>query len=362
MKILFITSSSINGGAQKHIREMFKSLENMGHDMHLVAPTGWLTDELKCYGDKVITMEIGPKNIGQIEAALDQIKPDITNTFILSGGVFGTVAWKKKKYGKLFITVNNPVIYPGISTIGKLVYPRMYRWMSKYASAFLVKADKVKDEVVDVIRGKKNVVSIKNGIDFTVFDRDKAYPNIRTKLGIKEGDIVLTNVAALDRRKGQQYLIQAATELHKSFPVHILLVGEGSDEERLKEISNAHDGNEYIHFLGRRGDINIVLSNSDIFVLSSLHEGLPNALMEAMAMGLPCVATDVGGVRQLIEDNVDGLVIKPESYIEIKESVEWLLDNPAKKRTYGELAYKKVRQLYNQEKVAEELVAIYSAY
>lgn len=361
MRILFITSTSINGGAQKHIREMFKSLTDLGHDMYLVAPSGWLTEELKQYGNKVIALDVNLKNISKIEKAFDAIKPEITNTFILSGGVVGVASWKRRKYGKIYVTVNNPVIYPGISTIGKILYPRMYRWMSKYASAFLVKADKVRDEVATVIRNKKPVISIKNGIDFSVFDKDKMYPDIREDLGIKKEDIVVTNVANLDIRKGQQYLIEAAVKLHKKFPVHVLLVGEGEDRERLVALSKENGAESYIHFLGRRSDINTILSNSDIFVLSSLHEGLPNALMEAMAMALPCVATDVGGVKQLINEN-NGLVIEAKSSEAITQALSLYISKNEKARMHGIEAYKKMINQYEQHKVVEELVQIYTDF
>lgn len=362
MKILFITSSSINGGAQKHIREMYKNLSELGHDLFLIAPQGWLTDELKTFGDKVICMNVGPKSLHDIEELIEQIKPDITNTFILSGGVFGIKAWKKQKYGKIFVTVNNPVIYPGISIVGRFLYPCMYRWMSKYASAFLVKADRVRDEVARVIRNKKPVISIKNGIDFSIFDKDKEFPEIRTKLGITQEDIVIVNVAALDVRKGQEYLIRAVVGLRNKYPVHLLLVGEGADEERLREIVSTNGAEEYIHFLGRRSDINIILANSDYFVLSSLHEGLPNALMEAMAMGLPCVATDVGGISQLIDNKKNGLIINAESDYDIRVAIEWLITNPETAKTYGLLSCEKMQEQYKQDKVAKELMGIYNSY
>lgn len=362
MKILFITSSSINGGAQKHIREMFKSLTRRGHSVYLTAPAGWLPDELKEYSDRVVLTNVNVRNVSKLEELLDKIKPDITNTFILSGGVFGIAAWKKRKYGKIFVTVNNPVIYDGISTIGRIAYPRMYRWMSKYASAFLVKADKVRDEVAEVIRNKKPVISIKNGIDFSVFDKDKKYLDIRTHLGISQDDIVVTNIAALDVRKGQEYLIKAAVELRKKYFIHVLLVGEGEDEERLKLLVRKNEAEGYIHFLGRRSDINCILSNTDIFVLSSIHEGLPNALMEAMAMGLPCVATDVGGVRQLIDSEDKGIVIHSKSSMEIIDAVIALVDAPNTATLYGRNSYEKISIEYCQEMVTTELINVYRYY
>lgn len=359
MRILFVTSSSINGGAQKHIREMFRNFYNLGYDMYLIAPKGWLLDELREYGDKIIPMDVDMRNISQLEKVLDKVKPNITNTFILSGGVFGVAAWKKRKYGKIFITVNNPVIYDGISTVGKIIYPYLYRWMSRYASAFLVKADRVRDEVAKVINNKKPVISIKNGIDFSVFDKEKRYPNIREKLGITDNDVVISNIAALDVRKGQTYLIEAVFELRANYPVHVLFVGEGTEKERLQRIAKEKDVERYVHFLGQRSDINCVLANTDIFVLPSLHEGLPNALMEAMAMGLPCIATDVGGVKQLIHSGKNGLVIKPRSVKEIEEAVKVVINDKKAMKEYGNEAYRTIFEEYKQDVVIKELLSIY---
>lgn len=362
MKILFVTSSSIQGGAQKHIRDMFRSFSRMGHDVYLVAPSGWLTDELHVYEEKLILVKACLKNVPVLQQVYEEIKPDIINTFILSGGVFGTLAWKKKKYGKIFITVNNPVIYPGISIIKRGFFPFLYRWMSRYASAFLVKADAVRDEVAKIIKNQKPVISIKNGIDFNIFDKDRNYPDIRAALGIKQEDVVITNVAALDVRKGQEYLIKAAVELRTQYPIHIFLVGEGNDEDKLKVLVRTYQAEEYIHFLGRRKDINCILASTDIFVLPSIHEGLPNALMEAMAMGLPCIATDVGGVRQLIEDGIDGIVISSKSVCGIVEGVKSLLSHPELAEKLEDSAFQRMWKQYRQEAVSRELDEIYKRY
>ena len=360
--ILFVTSSSINGGAQKHIREMFVSLTKEGHEVYLAAPEGWLLDELTAYCNHLYPLTSMRKSRKELEALIEKIKPDVTNTFILSGGVAGTLAWKKKKYGKLFVTVNNPVIYDGVSFAGRILFPLFYKWMSKYANAFLVKSDTVKDEVETVIRDRKPVLSIKNGIDFKIFDKEATYPDLHQILGIEKDDIVVTNVAVLEQRKGQEHLIEAVSELRKNYPIHLFLAGEGSNRQNLERQIKELDAEEYVHLLGRRSDVNCVLSNSDIFVLSSYHEGLPNSLMEAMAMGLPCVATDVGGVRQLISDKEEGVVVHPKSTEEIVMAINYLLGNKDFAKRMGHSAYEKMRDCYSQETAVQELEAIYEKY
>ena len=322
MKILFITSSSINGGAQKHIREMFNSLKKMGHSLFLAAPNGWLVNELSESVDNILVLSSMKKEQKKLCLFIDRIKPDVTNTFILSGAYYGTRAWKRKKYGKLFITVNNPVIYDGIGLINRFVYPLIYRSLSMYANAFLVKSETVQKEVEHIIGGKKPVLSIKNGVDFSKFNKEAV---LSCELPIdkkNENDIVIVNTAVLEERKGQYELINAVCALRKKYPVQLLIVGEGSYRGTLEKLITNTGSKEYVHLLGFRKDINAILSKSNIFVLSSYHEGLPNALMEAMAMGLPCVATNVGGVRQLMPTEDMGIVIEPKNVGDMESAIE----------------------------------------
>lgn len=361
-KIVFVTSSAINGGAQKHIREMFVSMTDNGHEVFLVCPEGWLAEELNTYKRHIYTFVGYREGVGALSMLIDKEKPDITNTFILSGGVLGAIAWRKKRYGKLFVTVNNPVIYDGISCLRKIVYPRLYRWLCKYVSAFLVKSDAVGDEVSGTIRYKKPVISIKNGVDFRVFDKDAKYPDLRTQLGIPKEGIVITNVAVLNERKGQRHLIEAMAVLRRKYLAYAMIAGDGPIRKDLEDCAKQNRVDDIVHFLGRRKDVNSVLANSDIFVLSSYHEGLPNSLMEAMAMGLACVATDVGGVRQLIESQYDGIIIQPKSSEGIVNAVDWLIEHPRLMCEYGERAHKKMVGAYGQEAVTKELEEIYDKY
>lgn len=359
MRILFVTSSSINGGAQKHIREMYKSLTSLGHEMYIAAPKGWLLDELREYRERCYSFSSIRNGIKTVSRLIETVQPDVINTFILSGAVIGTMAWKKKKIGKLFITVNNPVVYDGITVIRKILYPLLYRYLAQNAVAFLVKSDKVRDEVELVIKSKKPVISIKNGVDFTVFNKNREYSKIRSVLDIRDDEIIIGNVAVLNERKGQQYLIEAVNNLREIYPVHLIIAGEGPFRLELEQQIVKLNASKFIHLLGRRSDINTVLANCDLFVLPSLHEGLPNSLMEAMAMGLACIATDVGGVRQLITDNENGLVVRPKSSKEIVSAVKKLLTDTKIMNIFGEKAYEFMQRNFKQEVVAKDLIDIY---
>lgn len=357
-RILFITSSSINGGAQKHIRDMFLRITKKGYDTYLVAPEGWLTNELSLYKEKVFILSANIKNLFSLMTIMDKIKPDIVNTFILSGGIFGYSAWLKKQYGKIFITVNNPIIYDGISRIKSKIYPLLYKYMSMKCTAFLVKSETVKNEVNQTI-SKNKAKSIKNGIDFGIFDKD-ILGTLKKELSLSDNDILISNVGVLEERKGQNYLIKAIekiTAIHDN--VYLAIAGEGSYRETLETLIRDCKIENKVFLLGNRKDINNILASTDIFVLSSLHEGLPNALMEAMSMKKACISTSVGGARELVDDAVEGFIIEPKDEKQIYDKLICLINDEELKQFIANNAYNKIRQLYDIDKVVDELLNIY---
>jgi glycosyltransferase involved in cell wall biosynthesis len=234
--------------------------------------------------------------------------------------------------------------------------------MGKYANAFLVKSDKVRDEVSNVLNGRRPVLSIKNGVDFKVFNKDTIYPDLKAGLGISKDSFIISNVAVLDERKGQKYLLEAAVRLREKYPIHFVISGEGPLRNTLEQEARQYKIDNIVHFLGRRSDVNCILANSQIFILPSNHEGLPNSLMEAMAMGVPCIATDVGGVRQLITDGVNGIIINPKSVDDIVESVTVLMNDKEKMKEMGDKAFQFIHDNFKQEEVAKELIQIYEDY
>ena len=361
-KILFITSSSVNGGAQKHIRDMFIALSSKRLQVYLVAPNGWLTAELYTYQNKIFIMDASLKNVKKLRSTMDEIKPDIVNTFILSGGCFGYLAWLKREYGKIFITVNNPVLYDGVTKLNSIIYPQLYKWMDKSCSLFITKSKTIENEVASIINDKHKVKSIKNGIDFSVFDKDGKYENIKKELGIPIDALIITNVAALNKRKGQINLITAAKKIiEKNNNIYFLIVGDGDERVTLNKQIKALGIKDSVFLLGKRNDINRILGYTDIFILPSLHEGLPNALMEAMSMGVPCIATDVGGVRELISNDSLGIVIQPKSSQAIEVAVNCLINSLPLRKKMGQAARAKMQNYYELGAVADELLEIYKS-
>jgi glycosyltransferase involved in cell wall biosynthesis len=170
----------------------------------------------------------------------------------------------------------------------------------------------------------------------------------------------MVTVGTLKEQKGHRYLIEAARSVVSQFPdVHILFIGDGDLREELQAQTRVSGLEEPIHFLGSRNDVPDLLAASDYFVLPSLWEGLPMALIEAMASGLPIIATEVSGTKQVMVPNETGLLVPPGTVQQLKEAVINFLSEPARARAMGAAAQQRVEACFSAKRQAEEHIALY---
>lgn len=148
----------------------------------------------------------------------------------------------------------------------------------------------------------------------------------REELGLGEEDFMLLSVGELNRNKNHSVVIQALAEL-KNKNVHYCIAGKGELREELLELAKKLGVRKQVHLLGFRNDVSELLQAADIFVLPSLREGLNVSLMEAMASGLPCIASDIRGNRDLIVDNKGGFLFDALSSEKLVSAMEYLLTN-----------------------------------
>ncbi len=212
------------------------------------------------------------------------------------------------------------------------------RWVREYTCVSRAMVRWLEDEV----RVKKPVTQIYNGVDTDVF-RPGRDGGLRTELGIQRESFVIGSVGRLDPIKDHPTLFRAFARLRESVPgARLLVVGDGPERERL-----AGEAGEGVVFLGNRTDVPRVLRALDVLVLCSRNEGISNTILEAMASGLPVVATEVGGNPELVVPGVTGELVSPGAAEEVSDRLLRYARNRALAAAHGEAGRERVLKCFS---------------
>jgi glycosyltransferase involved in cell wall biosynthesis len=180
----------------------------------------------------------------------------------------------------------------------------------------------------------------------------------RDREGIERDAIVFTCVGRLELPKNPSLLLEAFRELNDS-RAHLVLSGDGSLREQLQSYARAHKLCDRVHLIGKQNDVPSVLAASDVFVLGSNWEGNPLAVMEAMAAGLPVIATQVGGIPELVRSGDQGLLVPAGDRTEFAAAMRTLLNDVQMRRAMGRAARTRAMREFRVERMVEGYENLY---
>ena len=211
---------------------------------------------------------------------------------------------------------------------------------------------------------RQRVTVVHSGVDCERFrpPTSQERADARGALNISDTDFVISAVGALEQRKGHLYLIEAIGALAApaaSSKVKCFIVGQGAIHRVLQGEIAVSRSLERIKLLGRVDDPREILWASDLFAMPSLKEGLGVAALEAMASGLPVIASDVGGLREVVEDGRSGIVVPPANARAIASAIERLADSAELRSQMGAAARVRVVENYSIETMAARTLALY---
>jgi glycosyltransferase involved in cell wall biosynthesis len=165
----------------------------------------------------------------------------------------------------------------------------------------------------------------------------------------------------LVRLKGCHVLLQAIRLLVDEFPqIQLQVAGSGPEQQDLERLARSLDITSSVHFLGWQQDLGFCLSVCNIFAQPSLEEGLPIGLLHAMASGMPAIATSVGGVPEVIDDQINGRLVPPRNPLALADAIRDLLLSPAKRTSLGQAAAETIKQRFSNSKMASQVASLYS--
>lgn len=296
------------------------------------------------------------KTILKLRKILMENKIDIINTHCPSPDFLGRLAAKIVGLNQVFSTIH--------STRGYFkTREGIFKYITKQYIAISSEVSKYISEVVAIPDEKISIVS--NGIIIEEYIKPlKERDEIIKSLGLPKDRIIITNVGRVVESKGHMLILEAAKILIHKYPkILFVFVGDETHEpehvKKLKEYIEKEKLNNYFIFMGIQKDIVKILHVSDIFLFPSLFEGFSLSILEAMAMGVPVIASDVGSIREVLEHQKSGIIIKPADIDEISRALMSMLDNMENSKKMGLIAQKNVLRNFSMGKTAKAYETLY---
>ena len=299
------------------------------------------------------------KMIPRLVKLIDETKPDIVHTRNW-GTIDGIVAARIKGvsaivHGEHGWNIDDP---QGRNFKRRIVR----RILSGAVNQFVAVSEDIKRWMINSIRVKKSKVKkILNGVDTQKFhpgNKNEA----RKILGFSEEDMLIGTVGRLDPIKDQQILLQAFSDLQgDGKELRLILIGDGPERRSLESVKEKLPCKDRIVFLGERNDVEKILPALDMFVLPSKSEGMSNTILEAMAVGLPIVATSVGGNLELVTRGKTGLFFQPGDIRGLREALKFYVGHEEERRLHGANGRCEAEQHFSLSRMVEEYESLYTA-
>lgn len=344
------------GGQEIRILLEMKEHRRQGHGLYLLCPPRTkLAEEAGKLGIEVIPHKIrAPWDAGSIHSIINlirELRVEVLHTHSSVDSWAGGLAGRWAKVPVLVRTrhISVPVKRPWLNRIYYL--PDAVITTGKHIRRDLLQTHKIPAE---------RIVSIPTGADLARFHPGPPDLELKKRFGLPLNSPVITLVAVLRAQKRHELVIAAAAEVIQRFPqARFVFVGDGPGRDRVEqEIKNARLEAQIL-MTGYREDVPAILSFTDVGIISSVAEGIPQFLFQIMAMGKPVIATAVGGIPEIVTSGVNGVLIPPEDPAALAQALVQALDDPETARRLGEAGRRLVEQEYTVEKMAEKVYRVY---
>ncbi len=368
LRVLYLIDSLGQGGAEHLLVRYLEALPAAGVDPTVVViqdrDGNPLAPAVTGLGVALETLHIDRLRrrgaLARVGAAIDRHAPDLVHTQLEFANILGTIAARRRGI-------------PTVATLHTLDLPRpwsrdavRFRLMARVLasrSRVIAVSESAGAHFSERSGARRGVVTtLYNGIDLDRFlgPHPAAADNLRLSLGIPAGSRIVVTVAVLRPPKGIGDLIAALPAVALGVPdTHLVIAGDGPARPDLEAAAAAHGVGNRVHFLGHRTDVDEVLAGADLFVLPSHTEALPTVLIEAMASGLPVVATTVGGIPEMVERGSSALLVPPHEPELLAEAITRVLTSPLQAAAMGTAGRRIARHRFDVNRQVGELVAEY---
>ncbi|MBT1074646.1 glycosyltransferase [Geobacter grbiciae] len=364
LHILHVISTSGLFGAERVLLELASQSRRLGMNVTVAAlknsrnPNTELADAARGAGMPTLVVPCGGRlDAGVIDILTEEIRKDgmqIIHSHNYKSNYYARQAAAQS--GARWIVTNH-----GRRAGFKLfLYALLDAMLVRRADRVVAVSPKIADQLAALGIGRGGLTVVDNGVDFGRFENLPAKADAGSVLGVAGDAYVIGTVGALTEEKGHRHLLQALKSVRNTIPNAVcVLVGDGPERTRLEQMARQQGTAEAVVFAGKRDDVPLILPRFDLFVLPSLSEGLPMALLEAQAARVPAIATNVGAIPTVIQDGATGLVVPPGDAQALAEAIIRSHGEADKTLSRALKGYERVKEHYSAETMAQRYIELY---
>jgi glycosyltransferase involved in cell wall biosynthesis len=373
LRILHILTMLEIGGAQHNTLFSTRDALRRGHEAWLVSAPGALSSEARALlGNRLIeetalVREVNPLRDASAFTALREhirrLVPDVVHTHSSKAGVLGRRAAFREQVPMIVHTVHGWGFHDRQAWAIRRAYQMIERAMAGITDRIVVVADANREKGLAAGIGRREqYTTIRSGIEIDAGGLIAGREAVRREIGIPREAFVVASIGNYKPQKAPGAMSRIAREFLERRPdAHFVSAGDGDGKEEVEEILFKNSSiSERVHLLGWRSDAPAVLAAADAFLHTALFEGLPRVILEAMALGVPAVSTDVDGIPEAVRDGETGFLFKPGEDAAMADALLRLHDDADLRRAMSEAARSAFGAEFTLRKMLDDLDALYA--
>jgi glycosyltransferase involved in cell wall biosynthesis len=364
MRVMFLSTSMGMGGADKQLLSAAQLMQAQGHDVCIVSLTelGPMGLEARSQGIRTESLDMrrgvpDPRGLIRLIRLVRAWRPDVLHSHMVHANLMARVVRLFARIPVMISTIHN--IYEG----GPL-WMAAYRISNGLVDHMTIISEAAADRFVkERIVPRELLTCVPNGVDTERFRQvaPGTRAALRSSIGVEDHEFVWLAVGRFELAKDYPNMLRAFAQVRqRESSAVLLLVGHGSLQVETESLAQSLGLGDRVRFLGVRSDVPEVMASADGYVMSSAWEGMPIALLEAAAAGLPIVATRVGGNHEVVRDGESGYLVPPRDHEALGQAMLRLMQQaPEERRAMGERGREHVRVHYGLGRVVERWEDLY---
>lgn len=374
-KVCFVITKGVWGGAQKYVYNLATNVGTDFDTLVISGENGPLNTKLEEVGIRNLSIDSMKRDISiksefrsffELFTIIKKERPDILHLNSPKAGGLGALAGRILGIKKIIYTAHGWSFNEDRSLIQKFLI-RIFSYITiVLCHKVIVIAEKEKRDVLSMpLINEDKIILINNGIENVDYiERDMARKKLLEILGAtfsEPNNIHKTtwigNVAELHKNKGQEYLIKAVHKI--THPVTLFIVGVGEERKNLEKLIEDLKLENKVFLVGFLDKASEYLKAFDIFVLPSIKEGLPYTLLESGLAEVPCIASSVGGIPDIIENSISGILTTKKRDGEIQRAIEYMIEKPDERERFATNLKKRIESQFSLSRMLEKTIELY---